>query len=273
MRNLKLGDRMKEFYENVPKTSLTRRTPVIVRIDGKAFHTFTRGFAKPFDKCLMESMQETTLDLCNSVQGCVFGYTQSDEISLVLVDYFKFDTEAFFGYEVQKICSICASMATLYFNRHFSDHVAKFLEVNYEKVGKKEIYGDESERVEKLVKAYEKAMKIGGMFDARCFNLPKEEVANYILWRQQDATRNSIFGLGQAFFSPKKLHGKNTNEIQDMLITTYNINWNNYPTPCKRGTSVIKDDGKYVIDKDMPIIKGDDRAYVEKCVIFETEEN
>ena len=99
-----LGDRMKLNYENRSKTYLTRRTPVIIRLDGVAFHTLTRGFVKPFDKRLMETMQEVTLALCKEIQGCVLGYTQSDEITLVLVDYKSLDSEAWFDYGIQKIC-------------------------------------------------------------------------------------------------------------------------------------------------------------------------
>ena len=114
-----LGTRMKEFYEQVPKFKLYRRTPVAIRIDGKAFHTFTRGFQKPFDEVLIKSMQETMKYLCENIQGCVLGYTQSDEITLILIDYKKLNSDAWFDYEIQKICSIAASMATMAFNRSF----------------------------------------------------------------------------------------------------------------------------------------------------------
>ena len=112
-----LGKRMKEYYEQVPKTRLVRRMPVAIRLDGKAFHTFTRGFKKPFDDILIKSMQETMKKLCESIQGCVIGYTQSDEITLILQDYKELETAAWFDYEVQKMCSIAASMCTLYFNQ------------------------------------------------------------------------------------------------------------------------------------------------------------
>ena len=102
MNKDKLGTRMKEFYEQVPKTRLMRRCPVILRIDGKAFHTFTKGFQRPFDDVLIKTMQDTMKYLCENIQGCVFGYTQSDEISLVLVDYKKLNSSAWFDYEVQK---------------------------------------------------------------------------------------------------------------------------------------------------------------------------
>lgn len=120
MKKDNLGDRMKENYENRAKTQLLRRTPVIIRLDGKAFHTFTRGFKKPFDDILTEAMQQTMLTL---FQGCVLGYTQSDEITLVLTDYKKLETAAWFDYDIQKVCSVSASIATLAFNRGFLDAI------------------------------------------------------------------------------------------------------------------------------------------------------
>ena len=118
-----LGTRMKEYYENVYRFGLTRRTPVAIRIDGKAFHTFTRGFQKPFDNVLVKSMQETMKYLCENIQGCKLGYTQSDEITLILTDYDTLTTDAWFGYELQKMCSIAASMATMAFNKFFERNV------------------------------------------------------------------------------------------------------------------------------------------------------
>lgn len=121
-----LGRRMKEYYERISKTKLIRRTPVIIRIDGRSFHSFTKNFKRPFDDVLIKSMQQTMKYLCENIQGCVLGYHQSDEISLVLVDYQKLTSDAWFDYEIQKICSIVASMATMAFNKYFSDNVQDF---------------------------------------------------------------------------------------------------------------------------------------------------
>ena len=118
-----LGDRMKEFYENRSKTKLTRKMPVIIRLDGKAFHTFTRGFKKPFDEIMIKTMQQTMQYLCENIQGCILGYTQSDEITLVLQDYYKLETDAWFDYDVQKIISISAAMATLAFNKYYAANI------------------------------------------------------------------------------------------------------------------------------------------------------
>ena len=124
-----LGDRMKE-YEYVTRNYLTRKLPVIIRIDGKAFHSFTRGFKKPFDEIFVKSMQETTKYLCENVQGCVLGYTQSDEITLVLVDYQNREASAWFDNNIQKMVSVSASMATMAFNRFFVNNCHQWFEDN-----------------------------------------------------------------------------------------------------------------------------------------------
>ena len=122
-----LGDRMKT-YENQFRLYLDPKEPVIIRIDGRAFHTFTKGFEKPFDEILGRTMRETMRYLCENIQGCVLGYTQSDEITLILVDYKKLTSSAWFDYEVQKMCSIAASMATMIFNKIFKKYVDEMLE-------------------------------------------------------------------------------------------------------------------------------------------------
>lgn len=282
-----LGDRMKSYYEGISKTSLMRRTPVIIRIDGNAFHTFTRHFNKPYDYVLQYAMAETTKELCKRIQGCVFGYTQSDEITLVLQDYEKLNTEAWFGYEVQKMCSITASMATMLFNKYFKEFVDIFFQRDYafsnpsfekHKAQFKEVYGldlEETEKIEKLLETY-KSVEGTAMFDARCFNMPKEEVCNCVIWRQQDATRNSIEMLGRYHYSPKQLYKKSCNDIQDMLMTEKGINWNDIPTMFKRGVAVIQiprtlDNGEirkeWIIDYNMPILT-QDRDYVEKRILI-----
>lgn len=270
--NDELGIRMKEFYEKPAQTKLTRRTPVAIRIDGKAFHTFTHRFEKPFDKVLMKSMQETMKYLCENIQGCVFGYTQSDEITLILIDYKKLTSSAWFDYEVQKLCSISASMATMAFNKYFAKNIQDIVYRTDDMDEYIDYYGDgqliptEKYYANILSKAAEK----GAMFDARCFNIPKEEVANLIYWRQLDATRNSIQMVGQANFSHSELQGKSCNMILDMLFTQKCINWNDYPVDCKRGVACIYiPKNNWVIDTNMPIIKGEGRKYVEDLIYVE----
>lgn len=259
-----LGDRMK-MYEGVAKTVLMKRTPVIIRIDGKAFHTFTRGFQKPFDDVLIKSMQETAKYLCENIQGCVFGYTQSDEITLVLCDYQTYDTAAWFDYEVQKLCSISASMATMQFNKRFELNMENFVRTL---IDRNTSLDENDEYKWKQYEVYRKALNRGAMFDARCFNVPKEEVANNIIFRQQDATRNSIQMVGQSHFSQKQLEKKSCNMIQNMLHEEKGINWNDFETFKKRGSAIIREDLEWIIDTDMPIIT-QDRDYVESRIYFE----
>ena len=236
MDKTSLGDRMKNNYENVNRFYLTRRMPVIIRMDMKAGHTFTRGMKKPFDDIFVKTMQNTMKYLCENIQGCVIGYTQSDEISLVLTDYAELTTDAWFGNNLQKMCSVSASMATLAFNKAFNDNIVKYIDNHFDTDCS--VTKDLAEYTKILINARNK----GAMFDSRVFTIPKEEVCNYFIWRQQDATRNSIQSVGQANFSDKELHKKSTKDIQDMLITQKDINWNNYATTLKRGSCCIKTD-------------------------------
>lgn len=261
-----LGNRMKIYYEGIPQTKLMRRTPVIIRIDGKAFHTFTKGFRKPFDEIMVKSMQETTKYLCENIQGCVFGYTQSDEITLVLIDYQKLTTSAWFDYEVQKMCSIAASMTTMAFNKIFSKNIKEY-DMEWKCSLTPQCVEIQKEHYD-YIDILNKAVKKGAMFDARVFNIPKEEVTNCVYWRQLDATRNSIQSVGQANFSHKELQNKTCNMIQDMLHEQKGINWNDYPTYLKRGTAIKKNEsGSWIIDLDMPQLKGDSRDYLDKLIM------
>lgn len=279
MNNDSLGDRMKN-YENISRSYLTRRIPVIIRLDGKAFHTFTRGMKKPFDEILMSAMQETMKRLCESIQGCVFGYTQSDEITLVLTDYEKVTTDSWFGYNIQKMASVSASMATLFFNKIFS----RLVEDASNSCG---LYSAERnvaypDDYINYVTTLNRASNVGALFDSRVFTIPKEEVCNCLIWRQQDATRNSIESAGHAYFSTNALHKKTCNEIQEMLFQERGINWNDYRTDFKRGSACYKIleeaemvnpkdknniikviRNRWTIDKEIPVFTKD-RDFIEK---------
>ena len=277
-----LGDRMKNNYENVNRFYLTRRMPVIIRVDMRAGHTFTKGMKKPFDDIFVKTMQDTMKYLCENIQGCVLGYTQSDEISLVLVDYAELTTDAWFGNNLQKMCSVSASMATLAFNKFFS-HNVEDLESDLAQEHETDSMTEWVKTMLSYYQIYRIALKKGAMFDSRVFTIPKEEVCNYFIWRQQDSTRNSIQSVGQANFSQKELHGKSCSDIQDMLMTQKSINWNDYATTLKRGSCCIKiKDGitkydeagnicdyipssKWVIDNEIPIFT-QDRSYIDKLI-------
>jgi tRNA(His) guanylyltransferase len=242
-----LGERMKE-YEAVSRTRLVRRTPVIVRVDGRAFHTLTRGFEKPWDRTFVRCMEDVATALCQELAGARLAYVQSDEVSVLLVDYQSLGTEAFFDNQVQKIVSVAASIATVAFNRSMA--------------------------------LYHRDYAAGATFDARAFNVPREEVCNYFLWRQQDAVRNSIQGLGQAHFSPKELHGVSCDGIQELLFQQKGINWSETPTHLKRGLCVVKSDRDsrgylmggaiWRVDREPPVFS-QDRSYVERHVYPQAE--
>ncbi len=268
-----LDTRMKE-YEYVTRTYLTRRMPVMIRLDGKAFHTFTKGFNKPFDDIMIQTMQDTMQYLCENIEGCVLGYTQSDEITLVLCDYKKITSEAWFNNNVQKICSISASMATMVFN--------KFFEINVNDMCKGSI--ENSPYVSRKGFCEVPSLKMG-MFDSRVWNIPKEEVNNCLVWRQMDATRNSIQSLAQSLYSCKQLEGVDTKTLQDKMFTEKGVNWNDLPTHLKRGSCCVKvptevplfvgnvsDEfiirNKWTVDRNIPIFS-QDSDYVNSRIIFD----
>lgn len=213
---MNLSDRQKR-YEKVSQTYLMRKTPVIIRLDGVAFHTFTRNFDKPVDDVLASTMCATTRYLVENIQGCIMGYTQSDEISLVLQDYRKIDTDAWFGYNVQKLVSVSANMATERFNRFFDKFARDVDPVKYATV-------------------YHLAQLSNNPgFDSRCWNLPFDEVNNYMIFRQIDAERNSINLLGQQYYTQEELQGIKAKDLQNKIFTEHGVNWNDLSDYQKRG--------------------------------------
>lgn len=263
-----LGQRMKN-YEKVSRTNLIKRMPVIIRLDGCHFHTWTKGLNKPFDKDLVYIMQETMIALCKQIQGCVLGYTQSDEITLVLTDYTNYETEAWYDNQVQKMCSVAASLATSAFEKALQECI------DTNQVS--DLYASSALYASETDSNYQggygikanllKSKKFTASFDARAFNLTKEEVVNNLIWRQQDATRNSINSLAQSLYSHKEIQGIGIKAIQDKMYTEKGVNWNNLPIKYKRGSCAIKDnDGKWFVDEYIPVFT-QTKEYIEKRLL------
>lgn len=262
-----MGSRFKNFESQYDK-KLIKSLPVIIRVDGRAFHTFTRGLKKPFDSFFNEAMQETMRYLCKNVCGCVLGYTQSDEISLLVQAYKKEETQPWFDYRVNKICSVTSALATLAFNRKFGDLTLAY----YDSCAERETTEDE----EKYLKTLLDKLEHGATFDARAFNIPFDEVTNYFYWREIDAVRNSIEAVGHCYFSSKELHGINQKGIKAMLLEK-GINYDDdFPTYLKRGSCCYKiktkqllENGetamrtRWIVDIGIPMFRNDDRDYID----------
>lgn len=201
-----LGDRMKRA-EAVTRQLLPRRTYSILRVDGKAFHSYLRGCARPFDEEFMADMDAVAEALCAEISGAVLAYTQSDEISVLFTDFGSPGTEPWFGGVLAKQLTIAASLATAVLNER--------------RPGKR------------------------ALFDARVFTLSDPiEVANYLIWRQRDAVRNSVSMAAQAHFSHRELHQVNSGQMQELLWSRHGVNWNDYPDGCKRGRLTIRESGE-----------------------------
>lgn len=286
-----LDIRMKS-YEKVTDQKLIRRMPVIIRLDGRRFHSFTRGFKRPFDDILIDSIQKTALYLCKNIQNCVLAYTQSDEISLLLIDYKDFDTQPWFDNRIQKIVSTSAALATIRFKEVFENNIEKFGYKNipnWDMGGTNQWLTEQQQKDLTYINYLSNAIEIKYKgFDSRCFNLSKDEVTNYFFWRQQDCIRNSIQMVGQANFSQKELPNKTCDQIQDMLMTQRGINWNDMGTSYKRGSCCVRNrrfistsvngtetceirnpkepETAWIIDNDIPIFKGEGREYIDRLV-------
>lgn len=231
-----LGDRIKS-YEMAFRLYLTKRLPLIIRLDGAHFHTYTKLLTKPLDPNFISAMDQVAIKLCQEIDGAVLAYVQSDEISILVHNYKTLHTQAWFDNQIQKICSVSASIAA-----------SKMTALS------PSIFGEVKE----------------ASFDCRCFILPEAEVCNYFLWRQQDASRNSVQMLARSLASHKECENKNNSELQE-LIFQRGQNWNNWPTSYRRGRCAIQKEKQvenvirhvWEIDNEIPIFS-QDRSYIEQ---------
>ncbi len=239
---MKLADRIKEYYEDRTKSFLMRRMITIIRLDGKGFSKWTKDLEKPFDEGFTDDMIETAKYLCANIQGVKFAYAQSDEISIVLTDFDNLESQAWFDYNVQKMTSIAASMATAKFNQL---RLIRFAKNNVDP------YSSTWARVlDGTMNANEiNDFKIA-MFDARVFQVPTvDEMVNVMIWRQQDATRNSISMAAHEICGHSATMNKSGDEKQEMLFQR-GVNWNDYPVKFKRGTVIKKEEVIFVQNVD-----------------------
>jgi len=240
-----LGDRIKK-YEDCYRTYLPGKLPIILRLDGKAWHTLTKKCEKPFDLKLISALDETAMYVCNNMQSVHLAYCQSDEIQFLIYNP-KFETSPWYDNNLQKMVSISAGLASSYFTS-----------ISHKVFGETKI----------------------AQFDSRVFIVPLHEVVNTFCWRQQDSTRNSIQMLARSMFSHKQCNNKNCVELKDMCLQA-GINWEDLPTSQKRGRCVIKkimvkesinkktgekirtSGFDWVIDNEIPIFH-EDRNYIDK---------
>jgi tRNA(His) guanylyltransferase len=217
-----LGRRMKQDYEDALRLVLPRRSYIIIRIDGRGFHTFTKNLERPYSRALADALDQAALSLCQEMIGCRFAYGQSDEYSFLLTDFEKENAPLWFDGNVQKIVSVSASLFTGYFNRAFpGDGLAAF--------------------------------------DSRVMVISrKAEVEKYFLWRQLDASANSLNMLASAHYPHAELDGKSNAEKHEMLFAR-DVNWAKQPADFKRGRVVRRsDDGKeWEIDLAIPVFNRD----------------
>ena len=214
-----LGDRMKT-YESVSDTRLSRLTPVILRLDGRAFHTLTKPLAKPFDGIFMAAMDMTLEKLCKEIPGCRMGYVQSDEISLLLLEK-TLQSDAWFENRVQKIVSIAASIASTAFRSSLA-HVLGLMENRNVNVHSYDLLLDDA------------------VFDCRAFNIPERDVCNYFIWRQKDCYRNAVLTMAQHHIGKKAIYGMTVAKLTETL---HGMGFTESDIPSPKGRVCIRDLG------------------------------
>jgi tRNA(His) 5'-end guanylyltransferase len=222
--NDELGNRIKNYYEDPARVLLPRKTYVIVRVDGRAFHTFTAKMERPYCRSLANALDAAAVALSKEMDGFAFAYGQSDEYSFLLSDFGREDSRMWFEGAIQKIASVSASIVTAAFARAFEGPV--------------------------------------GTFDARAFAIPqREEVAKYFIWRQVDASRNSLNMLASSYYSHAELLGKSEKQKHDLLHAK-GQNWAKWPADFKRGR-VVKRGGE--VDREIPVFTRE-RAYLDAMI-------
>lgn len=240
MDKTSLGDRMKK-YEGAFKHVLPPRMPVIIRVDGRAFHTLTRPLNRPFDNSFVIVMNKVAVALCEEIQGAQIAYVQSDEISVLVHNYKKFSSQGWFDNEVQKMVSISAAVASARFTK-----------------------------ASPVIWPEKKGTTTMAQFDSRVFVLPEAEVANYFIWRQQDFERNSVQMLARSLYSHRECNNKNNADLQEMCWKK-GQNWNDLPISLRRGRCILRDhDRRWFVDEQIPQLKLD-RDYIEQHLATEEE--
>lgn len=287
MKDNAINDRMKNNYEKATKFYLTKRTPVIIRVDLVNAKGFTSKFHKPFDSIFISCMHYAMRKTAENIQNCKFAYTQSDEISFFLRDYDNLTTEQWRNGNIQKMASIAASLATYYFNQIYTGIIDEFRQVflNTESqildeelkslcedwdLDYNKIIIDDFNKFSNAYCSFNSFMlNKQAIFDGRVFNIPKEEVCNYFIARQVDASRNSVYMTAFAYFSHKELQRLNSSQLQDKLFNEKGINWNALPTYEKRGMCYYRgttvEDRGWNLDLDIPIFT-QNRDYIERFV-------
>lgn len=266
--SISLGDRMK-MYEHTYSYELPIRTPCIIRCDGRAFKTFTKGFKYPFSMLLKKCMIEATRHLCENVQNVQLAYTQSDEITLLLVERGE-DTQNWFGKSINKMISISASLCTNGFNKTL-----------FEALNEKSFVNPFTDQKEKLDDEYVDRLKdkiFKAEFDSRAFCLPEFEVSNAFIFRQRDAIRNSIQQLAHSQFSTKQMHGIKTNMLVEKLKEEKGIDYYSYPIYIQRGVCLYKENyilpesnavrTRWKLDYNIPLFE-ENRDYINQYLVYQ----
>ena len=264
-----LGERIKG-YESVYKNTLPIRTPTLIRCDGRAFKNFTKGFKRPFSTLLRHCMIEAAKHMCRNIPNTEIAYTQSDEITLLLVEKGE-NTQSWYSKRLNKLLSVSASICTNGFNKALYNAFTNKSYINP--------FTDQTIKLEDNILNHIYTKVFQAEFDCTAFSLPEFEVNNAFIFRQRDAVRNSINQIAHCYFSPKELNKVHSQEIIEKLKNERNVLWEDVPKYFQRGVCIIKENftiedkpnvirTRWNVDLNIPIFE-EDRDYINKHLIYQ----
>lgn len=260
----------KSYYENTPFNFLKRNLPAVILISGEEYQKFTEKFQKPYDSIFLSSMQNTLVYMCSQIPGCIMGYTKEFDMTIIFNSPSNIETPSWYNFDINKITTLTASMATLKFNKTFEKSAKTYV-----------MSGNNFDETRKFtaMQGYVSAIEEGALFTSKTFNIQPDQIADYLFLQQKQTIDNAVHEMGLEYFKEAELADKSSSDIQFMVFDKSGINFDSYPSEFKRGTacvkntikdgeliSPLKEAGAWVIDKHMPLLKPGSRSYIEEVL-------
>ena len=263
------GELIESYYESDSFDFLKRNMPIIIQIRLENYEKFIEKFLKPFDRLYVDSIQETLKHLCENISDCVFGYATEYSYTIVVCPSQNDEHIIGYNYDIQRMSTLAASMATLQFNRIFEKKAKTYV-----------MNGTNFDKTFKLnaMQVYVSSIEKGAAFSARCFNISKEGIYEYLHQQQKSCIENGIYEMGKTYLTESELEENSSGRVQFMVYEKEKINFDNYPTDYKRGTACYRKKADFeeseasgqeqiwFIDKNMPMLKKENEEFIEQFI-------
>lgn len=260
----------KSFYENISYNFLKRNETAAIIINGENYKEYSEKFQKPYDNIFISSMNKALIHMCSQIPTCLFGYTSCFDMAIFFSSPETFEQTSWFNYDTNRIATYASSVVTFEYNKVF-EKTAK----SYVMSGKN---FDETRKFTAM-QGYVSAIDAGAFFTAKCFNIKKDQIIDYIYLLQKQTIQDAVHEMGRIYFNDNELAGKTSSEIQLMVFDKAGLNFDSYPDPFKHGSFCVRnfehngelivpeaEEGEFVIDESSPLLKPDSKTYIEKIL-------